>query len=167
MPGRSSHGQKANSLTPEDGDKVKEAFRAQLTQVQSTPDEGHPSQPNWTRPRKGGDPLPHRQKRAALPETKRLRDKQHLRFVAKQPCLVCGREPCDPHHLRFCAATRIGQKVSDEFTVRFAGRIIANCTGPARKWSGWSRNGLEPLQSARSLWTNNIRRPVYRLSGAG
>ena len=53
----------------------------------------------------------------ALPEAKRLRDKQHLRFVAGQPCLVCGREPCDPHHLRFAQPRGLGQKVSDEFTV--------------------------------------------------
>ena len=53
----------------------------------------------------------------ALPEAKRLSDKQHLRFVAKQPCLVCGREPCDPHHLRFAQSRGLGQKVSDEFTM--------------------------------------------------
>jgi hypothetical protein len=49
----------------------------------------------------------------ALPEAKQLRDKQHLRFVAKQPCLVCGRDPC----LCFAQARGLEQKVSDEFTV--------------------------------------------------
>ena len=43
--------------------------------------------------------------------------RQHLRFVAKQPCLVCGRQPCDPHHLRFAQSRGLGLKVSDEFTV--------------------------------------------------
>src|SRR5436190_5431485 len=33
--------QKANTLAPADGDKVRQAFQAQLTQIQSTPDEGH------------------------------------------------------------------------------------------------------------------------------
>ena len=42
---------KANTLAPADGDKVRQAFQAQLTQIQSTPDEGHHRQPNWTRPR--------------------------------------------------------------------------------------------------------------------
>jgi hypothetical protein len=37
----------------------------------------------------------------AIAEPKRLRDKAHLRFVAAQPCLICGRQPSDPHHLRF------------------------------------------------------------------
>lgn len=34
-------------------------------------------------------------------KTIRLRDKDHRRFVSAQPCLVCGRTPVDPHHLRF------------------------------------------------------------------
>jgi hypothetical protein len=37
----------------------------------------------------------------AIAVPKRLRDKAHLKFVASQPCLVCGRQPSDPHHLRF------------------------------------------------------------------
>jgi hypothetical protein len=41
----------------------------------------------------------------------------HLRFVAKQPCLVCGRQPCDAHHLRFAPSRGLSLKVSDEFTV--------------------------------------------------
>ena len=53
----------------------------------------------------------------ALPEPKRRRDKSHLRFVASQPCLVCGRQPSDPHHLRFAQLRALGVKVSDEFTV--------------------------------------------------
>jgi hypothetical protein len=144
---------KANSLTPEDGDKVKEAFRAQLTQVQSTPDEGHhqpaeldtPAAKDETRCRIDKSVL-------ALPETKRLRDKQHLRFVAKQPCLVCGREPCDPHHLRFAQPRGLAQKVSDEFTVPLcrAHHRELHRAGKEKDW--WSRNGLEPLESARSLW---------------
>ena len=47
----------------------------------------------------------------------RRRDRDHLRYVASQPCLVCGRTPSDPHHLRFMQPRAIGLKVSDEFTV--------------------------------------------------
>src|ERR1700738_5131476 len=32
---------------------------------------------------------------------RRYRNKEHLRFVARQPCLLCGRKPSDPHHLRY------------------------------------------------------------------
>jgi hypothetical protein len=37
----------------------------------------------------------------ALGKTVRLRDKDHRKFVLRQPCLVCGRLPSDPHHLTF------------------------------------------------------------------
>ena len=53
----------------------------------------------------------------AIPVARRLRDKTHLRFVTKQPCLVCGRQPCDAHHLRFAQSRGFSLKVSDEFTV--------------------------------------------------
>jgi hypothetical protein len=53
----------------------------------------------------------------ALAEPKRIRDKAHLKFVASQPCIVCGRQPSDPHHLRFAQPRGLGLKVSDEFTV--------------------------------------------------
>src|SRR5262249_49920250 len=52
-----------------------------------------------------------------IAEPKRLRDRAHLKFVATQPCLICGRQPSDPHHLRFAQPRALGLKVSDEFTV--------------------------------------------------
>ena len=55
--------------------------------------------------------------RLARPEPRRFRDKDHVKFVAKQPCLICGRRPSDPHHLRFAQHRALGRKVSDEFTV--------------------------------------------------
>src|SRR3954471_16543123 len=53
----------------------------------------------------------------ALSEPRRVRDKAHLKFVAGYPCLICGRQPADPHHLRFAQPRALGRKVSDEFTV--------------------------------------------------
>src|SRR5262249_28835892 len=53
----------------------------------------------------------------ALGKTVRLRDKQHRKFVTRQPCLVCGRVPSDSHHLTFAQPRALGDKVSDEFTV--------------------------------------------------
>ena len=31
----------------------------------------------------------------------RERDREHLKFVASQPCLVCGRTPSDAHYVKF------------------------------------------------------------------
>jgi hypothetical protein len=51
------------------------------------------------------------------PEPRRIRDREHVRFVSQQSCLVCGRRPCDAHHLRFVQNRALGRKFSDEFTV--------------------------------------------------
>jgi hypothetical protein len=53
----------------------------------------------------------------ALPAPHRIRDREHVKDVAKQPCLACGRRPADAHHLRFAQSSALGRKVSDEFTV--------------------------------------------------
>jgi hypothetical protein len=142
---------KANTLAPADGDKVRQAFQAQLTQIPST--EGrHP--PTELDPPAAKDEIRSRIDKSmlTLPETKRLRDKQHLRFVAKQPCLVCGREPCDPHHLRFAQSRGLSLKVSDEFTVPLcrAHHRELHRTGKESDW--WAKAGLEPISLARKLW---------------
>jgi ERF superfamily len=144
---------RANTLTSDDGDKVRRAFEARLARLTTMTNQDlspteliAPSANDETRSRIDKSVL-------TLPEAKRQRDRQHLRFVAKQPCLVCGREPCDPHHLRFAQPRGLGQKVSDEFTVPLcrAHHRELHRAGKEREW--WSRNGLEPLESARSLWT--------------
>ena len=89
----------------------------------------------------------------AHPESRRVRDKEHVRFVAKQPCLVCGRRPSDAHHLRFAQHRALGRKVSDEFTVplcRGHHREVHR-SGDEAAW--WSKAGIDPLGAARTLWT--------------
>jgi hydantoinase/oxoprolinase-like protein len=44
-------------------------------------------------------------------------DKDHRKFLLRQPCVVCGRVPSDPHHLTFTQPRALGRRVSDEFTV--------------------------------------------------
>jgi hypothetical protein len=48
---------------------------------------------------------------------RRYRNREHLRYVAEQACLVCGRKQSDPHHLRYLQPRALGRKVSDEFAV--------------------------------------------------
>ncbi len=69
-----------------------------------------------------------------IAEPKRLRDKAHLRFVASQPCLVCGRQPCDPHHLRFAQPRAIG--LIETSYVRSGAVIIDSCIRLAMRSSG-------------------------------
>jgi hypothetical protein len=88
----------------------------------------------------------------AVAEPRRYRNKAHLRFVAAKACLVCGRKPSDPHHLRFLQPRALGRKVSDEFAVplcRIHHRLVHR-VGNEAAW--WKEAGIDPVQAARKLW---------------
>ena len=85
-------------------------------------------------------------------EPRRVRNKEHLRHVAAQPCLLCGALPADAHHVRFAQPKAFGRKVSDEFTVplcRTHHRELHH-TGNERAW--WHDMGIDPLPIAAKLW---------------
>jgi hypothetical protein len=90
-------------------------------------------------------------------EPRRLRDKAHLKFVASQPCLICGRSPADAHHLRFTQPRAMGLKVSDEFTVPLcrAHHRDVHSFGDEVAW--WERRAIDPLATSRVLWVSTRR----------
>ena len=88
----------------------------------------------------------------AIPEPKRLRDKAHLQFVASQACLVCGRQPSDPHHLRFVQPRAIGLKVSDEFVVPLCRGHHRQLHQAGNELAWWQRLKIDALSVARQLW---------------
>jgi hypothetical protein len=101
----------------------------------------------------------------ALPAPRRIRDLDHVKSVAKQPCLVCGRRPVDAHHLRFAQSPALGRKVSDEFTVplcRGHHREVHRC-GDEAAW--WKRTGIDPSAAARVLWLKT--HPLLAIGQAG
>jgi hypothetical protein len=82
----------------------------------------------------------------------RLRDKDHRKFVLRQPCLVCGRLPSDPHHLTFTQPRALGRRVSDEFVVpvcRTHHREL-HLSGNEAAW--WQRLNIDPIPVALRLW---------------
>ncbi|NVO16252.1 MAG: DUF968 domain-containing protein [Rhodoplanes sp.] len=83
---------------------------------------------------------------------KRYRDKAHLGFVARRPCLICGRKPSDPHHLRFAQHCALGREVSDEFTVPLCHthHRMLHCSGNETTW--WTAIAIDPLPVANDLW---------------
>jgi hypothetical protein len=87
-----------------------------------------------------------------LAEPKRLRDKAHLKFVASQSCLVCGRQPSDPHHLRFSQPRAIGRKVSDEFTVPLCRGHHRELHQAGNEPAWWEKLNIKPLEAAKGLW---------------
>jgi hypothetical protein len=88
----------------------------------------------------------------AVGAPRRYRDKDHLRNVKLQPCLLCARKPSDAHHLRFVQPRALGRKASDEFAVPLC-RIhhrAAHRASDERTW--WKAAGIDPLEVARKLW---------------
>jgi hypothetical protein len=139
---------KKNELFPTDARRVENAFQVKLDRFSVSTGDGM-RQRNATRSRrtKSVD-----KSALSLPEPRRVRDREHLRLVAQKACLVCGRQPSDPHHLRFSQSRAMGQKVSDEFTVPL-------CRGHHRELhrSGdetiwWNRQGIDSQGAARALW---------------
>jgi hypothetical protein len=84
-------------------------------------------------------------------EPRRIRDRDHVCFVAQQTCLVCGRWPCDAHHLRI-AQNALGRKVSDEFTVPLCRGHHRELHRHGDETAWWQKLGLDPSRAARALW---------------
>jgi hypothetical protein len=91
-------------------------------------------------------------------EPKRVRCKEHLRFVASQPCLICGRSPSHAHHLRDAQSRGLSLKVSDEFTVPLCAihHHHIHTTGKEREW--WQERNVDPLIVANRLWQQSRER---------
>jgi hypothetical protein len=85
------------------------------------------------------------------PEPRRIRDRDHVRFVAKQPCLICSRKPADPHHLRFVQHRALGRKVSDEFTVPLCRGHHREVHRSGNEAAWWTNAGVDPIVTARAL----------------
>jgi ERF superfamily len=136
-----------NQLSAADAQQVEEAFAAKLALIHpqnaSVDDQGITEKIGISEIDKSI---------LAFPEPRRIRDRDHIRHVIKQACLICGRRPSDPHHLRFVQSRALGRKVSDEFTVplcRAHHREVHRC-GDEGLW--WQNTGTDPLVAARTLW---------------
>ena len=143
---------KANSLTPADGDRVRQAFQVRLNRPQTTADERVRS----TEPDRAAasDEARSRIDKSllAIPVLRRLRDKTHLRFMAKQPCLDL-RAPA----LRCpSSAVRAIPRSQSQGQRRIHGPAVPGTpsrTAPHRQGTDWwAKAGLEPISLARKLW---------------
>lgn len=101
-----------------------------------------------------------------IAEPKRLRDKAHLGFVASQPCLVCGRQPSDPHHLRFAQPRALGLKVSDEFTVPLCRGHHRELHQAGNEVAWWDKYKIKPLDVAKQLWQQTHPKLAEQNQGA-
>jgi hypothetical protein len=144
-----------NSLTESDAACIEQAFQARLSIFATTNESQLAQEPEHELTQRGKK---RRQSVAidktalALPAPRRIRDREHVKSVAKQACLVCGRRPADAHHLRFAQSPAFGRKVSDEFTVPLCRGHHREVHRSGNEAAWWRKAGLDPTVAARALW---------------
>jgi hypothetical protein len=149
-----------NSLTAGDAQIVEARFQARLEMIgDGATAEGPPNAAPDQRALSAGITVAKQRSRGgaarALEKTVRLRDKDHRKFVTRQPCLVCGRVPSDSHHLTFAQPRALGRRVSDEFTIpvcRIHHRELHR-SGDEATW--WQKLNIDPLPVALRLWQHS------------
>ena len=91
-------------------------------------------------------------------EPRRIRSKEHLRYVASQPCVICGRSPSYAHHVRYAQRRGLGIKVSDEFTVPLCATHHQQLHNTTKEREWWQERKVDPLIIARALWQQSQQR---------
>jgi hypothetical protein len=153
-----------NTLVADDARRLEEAFEQKLSRLPPLIDIETPAsagdgslgltvQEEPQTPKACSD-LPKRIDKSVLTfaAPRRYRNREHLRFVTQQACLICGRKPSDAHHLRYLQPRALGRKASDEFSVplcRVHHRAAHRATDE-RAW--WKAAGIDPIKTARGLW---------------
>jgi hypothetical protein len=137
-----------NTLVAADAIQVEEAFEQKVSTLVAS--EAAAGKSTDTTP----DPALASADEATLAITKprRYRNKDHLRHIARQACLICGRQPSDPHHLRYAQPRALGRKASDEFTVPLCRMHHREVHRVSNEQAWWQRFGIDPLSVARNLW---------------
>jgi hypothetical protein len=155
-----------NNLTAADAKLVEDAFERRLSELAPSPTaeaaadaapSAHvdPAGAHATPAKGNGDPdRPDGINKSALllARPRRYRNREHLRYVAQQACLICGRKQSDSHHLRYLQPRALGRKASDEFAVplcRSHHRAVHRA-GDEQAW--WKAAGIDPVKVARQLW---------------
>jgi ERF superfamily len=163
-----------NALITKDADLVEAAFRNKLAALESSPGMEPTDEPSDRFEAATGevaltanepflspvenppfDPLLSKSNagRRRVPAKEiRLRDKQHCKYVATQPCVICGRTPAEAHHLRFAQPRALGRKVSDEYTVPVCRLHHHELHRYGDEASWWASTTINPLPIALELW---------------
>jgi hypothetical protein len=158
-----------NTLTAADAAQVEQMFEEQLARVAAAareiPEISQAQQRPTHRTKMRRQTTVIDKTGLALPATRRIRDREHVKSVAKQPCLVCGRRPADAHHLRF-AQSRLAAKSVRSSLCRFVGDITARCIiAVMNRPGGKGSASIRPSPLARCGW-NHIHCQQFRIKRA-
>ncbi len=146
-----------NKLMAADAAAVEDAFAKKLSELDLAPT-GNPAADNTADPTEltaasqTAQALLASERRPIPQKGIRLRDKQHLKFVASHPCLVCGRAPSDAHHLRFAQPRALGRRVSDQLTVPLCRTHHRELHRRGDEAAWWQAVKIDPIPLALNLW---------------
>ncbi len=158
-----------NNLTAEDAITVERTFQARVhilapeacvgtapSESGAVPEQGaasnHPAAQSSAEDAYAGHGSSEGISEPALAKLRRSRDKDHLQFIALQPCTVCGRQPGEAHHIRYAQPRALGRKVSDEFTVPLCRVHHRELHGQGDERAWWTKFNIDPLAIALSFW---------------
>jgi hypothetical protein len=124
------------TLVAVDAKHIEDCFQRKLAEFEST---DMSDRRRKRRPRKSVRPSEQRIDKSELshPEPRRIRDRERLRFVMKQPCLICGRPPPQIHTI--FALPNVGHwgaRSATNSRCRCAGAITAKFTAAATRRHG-------------------------------
>jgi hypothetical protein len=139
-----------NRLSAADARKVEETFKLRLVNFST----------GASAPKGSTKPVRSRtvdKSALAFPEPRRVRDRDHLKFVAQRPCLICGRSPTDAHHVRTAQRRALNRKVGDEFTVPLCRGHHRDAHRSGNEAAWWLKMGVEPIAAAHQLWLESHR----------
>jgi hypothetical protein len=139
-----------NQLSAKDSEAVEAAFAARLGN--SAPVSGPEKRKANKHRRRARESQAGSQEVTVIGKPVPERDRDHLRFVAAQPCLVCGRAPSDPHHIKFVEHRAMGRRVSDRFTVPICRLHHRELHRRGNEPDWWQKQGIDPLVVAANLW---------------
>jgi len=144
-----------NALAAADAERVEQAFQAKLANLIPQAEQDlmdGPKLKGRKRRRKPHQSIRIDKTVLTLSASRRIRDREHVKSVAQQPCLVCGRRPADAHHLRFAQAPTLGRKVSDEFTIPLCRGHHREVHRYGDEAAWWVKTGIDASAAARVLW---------------
>jgi hypothetical protein len=155
-----------NGLTATDAKLVEDGFEHRLSELapSATAETAEGAAPNpdvdlvgaYAAPAKGNGDLDQpdgiNKSGLFLARPRRYRNREHLRYVAQQACLICGRKQSDPHHLRYLQPRALGHKASDEFAVPLCRSHHRAVHRADDEQAWWKAAGIDPVKVARQLW---------------
>jgi len=133
-----------DTLGSADARQVELAFQLKLSTLVTDPPSAADQPQGPRKRRKSRDGTSRVNKTVlAFAVPRRIRDREHVKSVSKQPCLVCGRRPADAHHLRFGSQRLWARRRAMSSQSRSAVVIIARCIAAVTK----PRGGIGPVST--------------------